>query len=124
IDTRGALSTEQVEEKLRQEIERQNKYDVQYWKLLITETGEAIGCCGLRPYNLNERVYEIGFHIMSSHWRQGYAKEAAKAVIDHAFQTLKVRKLFAGHNPKNSASQAMLLKLGFKSIGEQFYEPT
>jgi RimJ/RimL family protein N-acetyltransferase len=123
IDIRGALNREQVEEKLRQEIERQNKYGVQYWKVIL-KTGEPIGCCGLRPYDLENRVYEIGFHIMSAHWNKGYATEAAKTVINHAFNTMKLPKLFAGHNPKNSTSKAMLIKLGFIFIGTQFYEPT
>jgi len=124
IDIRSALNREHVEEQLRREIDRQNKYGVQYWKVLLKANAEPIGCCGLRPYDLENRVYEIGFHIMSAHWGQGYATEAAKAVINHAFKKMQVPKLFAGHNPKNATSKALLLKLGFSFIGTQFYEPT
>jgi RimJ/RimL family protein N-acetyltransferase len=66
----------------------------------------------------------MGVHIMSSHWGHGYATEAARGVIRYAFEVLKIPKLFAGHNPKNSASRSILLKLGFKYIGDQFYAPT
>ncbi len=105
IDVRGGLNHVQAKEKLQQEIDRQNEFGVQYWKVIFKDTGEAIGCCGLRPYDLPSRFYEIGFHIMSQYWGQGYATEAAKAVIDYAFNSMKVAKLFAGHNPKNSIAE-------------------
>jgi ribosomal-protein-alanine N-acetyltransferase len=124
IDVRGGLNRIQVEEKLRQEIDRQNKYGVQYWKVTVNATGGVVGCCGLRPYELENQVYEIGFHIMSRYWGKGYATEAAKAVINYAFNEMKIPKLFAGHNPKNSTSQKMLMKLGFEFIGSEFYKPT
>jgi len=124
IDSRGGLKPKEAEEKLNQEISRQERFGVQYWKVVLKETGMTIGCCGLRPYDVEANVYEIGFHIMSEHWGKGFATEAARAVIDYAFCTLKVSKLFAGHNPQNKASRAALEKLGFKYIGDQFYAPT
>lgn len=57
-------------------------------------------------------------------WGQGYAKEAVRAVIDYAFTTLCTEKLFAGHNPQNTASHKLLVSLGFSYIGDVFYEPT
>lgn len=54
----------------------------------------------------------------------GYAVEAARAVIDDAFSVLNADGLFAGHNPKNTASAKVLGKLGFEYIGGEFYEPT
>ena len=57
-------------------------------------------------------------------WRQGYAVEAANAVIDYAFAILGANALFAGHNPNNKASQKVLAKQGFHYVGDEFYEPT
>ena len=68
---------------------------------------------GLRPKNLEEKQYEIGFYICTKYWGKGYAFEAADAVIDYSFNKLNVSSLFAGHNPQNKASQHLLLKLGF-----------
>ena len=62
--------------------------------------------------------------MRSKFWRQGYAVEAATAVIGYAFTVLKAEGLFAGHNPQNIASQKVLSKLGFHYIGDEFYEPT
>ena len=46
------------------------------------------------------------------------------AIIDYAFTVLKAKKLFAGHNPNNIASQKVLSKLGFSYVRDEFYEPT
>ncbi|MEW5870964.1 MAG: GNAT family N-acetyltransferase [Chloroflexota bacterium] len=124
IDARGQLSPEQVQQRLEKEIATQQEYGVQYWPIFLLESGEHIGCCGLRPYDLPGQVYEIGFHIRSAHWRQGYAIEAARAVIDYAFRQLGAKALFAGHNPNNQASRALLLKLGFRYTHDEYYPPT
>ncbi len=124
IDTRGKLSEEQVKQRLTEEIKREQEYRVQYWPIFLLETVENVGCCGLRPYDLDKGIYEIGFHIRSNHWRKGYASEAARAVIDHAFNNLKASALFAGHNPKNEPSKHLLEKLGFQYTHDEFYAPT
>lgn len=124
IDLRGGLNAHQVAEKLLQEIERQEQFGVQYWKVILKQTEEIIGCCGLRPYDLPKRVYELGFHFMKQQWGHGYAQEAAKAVINYAFHVMRLPKLFAGHNPGNLVSAAVLIKLGFRRIEDRFYAPT
>lgn len=112
---------EEIENRLKIEIDRNNKYHIQYWPIFELRLKKFIGCCGLRPYKENK--YEIGFHLRPKFWGQGYAVEAAKAVIDYAFKILQA-KLFAGHNPNNTASKKVLSKLGFQYIGDEFYAPT
>lgn len=124
FDSRGPLSREQVEFRLHQEIATQSKHGVQYWPIFLLESGEHIGCAGLRPYDAHKNILEIGFHIRSNHWRKGYASEAAKTVMEYAFTTLKIKGLFAGHNPKNQGSRNLLNKLGFNYIHDEFYKPT
>ena len=124
IDARGQLSAAQVTERLRQEIETERVYGIQYWPIFLLKNGRYIGCCGLRPYDEPKNVPEIGFHICYRHWRQGYAFEAARAVMQYAFNILKVSGLFAGHNPKNGVSRYLLSKLGFRYTHDEFYSPT
>ena len=124
FDGRGPLSHEQVQGRLLQEIATQEKYQIQYWPIFLLESGEHVGCAGLRPYDMSQNILEIGFHIRSECWRQGYASEAARGVMAYAFNTLEVSKLFAGHNPKNKASRSLLLKLGFHYTHDEYYEPT
>lgn len=45
-------------------------------------------------------------------------------MIRYAFEERKADRLFAGHNPKNTASKWVLEKLGFQYTGDEYYEPT
>lgn len=118
----GQFSAEEIASRLDKEIENHITFRVQYWPIFELTSNELIGCCGLRPYK--EEKYEIGFHLRPKFWRQGYATEAAQAVINYAFSILTAPGLFAGHNPNNTASSKVLLKLGFQYMGDEFYEPT
>jgi ribosomal-protein-alanine N-acetyltransferase len=40
----------------------------------------------LRPYGNDKDVLELGFHFRPDYWGQGLAQEAARAVIDFAFE--------------------------------------
>ncbi|NCF64875.1 MAG: GNAT family N-acetyltransferase [Chloroflexi bacterium] len=124
IDARGQLSRDQVRQKLQQEIAAEVNYGIQYWPIFLLSSDEHIGCCGLRPYDLSQKIYEIGFHIRSKQWGLGYASEAARGVIEFAFEDLDVKALFAGHNPQNTTSRNLLEKLGFRYTHDEYYEPT
>jgi RimJ/RimL family protein N-acetyltransferase len=124
IDARGQLSKNQVRERLANEIATAESCDVQYWPIFLLSNDSHVGCCGLRPYELSQRIYEIGFHIRSGYWRRGFASEAARAVIEYAFEALGAAGLFAGHNPKNAASRNLLEKIGFRYTHVEYYAPT
>ena len=124
IDARGSLTDEQIMTRLLGEINCEHNYHVQYFPIFLLKTNEHVGCCGLRPYDLNGNIYEIGFHIRTNQWKKGYAYEAAKAIIEFAFTEMKVSSLFAGHNPNNESSGNILNKLGFTYMRDEFYEPT
>ena len=124
IDARGKLSEQQVRNKLQKEILMEKSQGIQYWPIFLLQTGEHVGCCGLRPYPEAESILEIGFHIRSNHWRFGYGYEAAVATILYAFETLRTKALFAAHHPNNDVSRKLILKLGFTYSHDEFYEPT
>lgn len=118
----GQFSEKDIIDRFNKEISNSKEYRVQYWPIFELASNELIGCCGLRPYAENE--YEIGFHLRPEYWGKGYAREAASAVINYSFTILNAQKLFAGHNPNNTASQKVLNKLGFVYIKDEYYEPT
>lgn len=60
---------------------------------------------------------EIGYVLGREHWRQGYAFEALQAVCEHAFRQLGMRRIEAEVNPANTASNALLQRLGFVREG-------
>jgi RimJ/RimL family protein N-acetyltransferase len=113
-----------AEERLLLELGTQQAHGVQYWPVFLLRGGAHLGCCGLRRYAGEEGVLELGVHIRPEHWRRGYAREAATAVIDHAFGVLGARGLFAGHHPENAPSRALLRDLGFSYVRDEYYPPT
>ncbi len=132
----SAWTVEEVRERLQREIHHEKQYGVQYWPMFERASGEHVGCCGLCPYEQGAPesgarawrakggVAELGFHLHPSHWGRGYATEAAQAVARYGFEVLGVAALFAGHHPKNQASQGVLQKLGFVYTGLSFYPRT
>ncbi|MDL2206923.1 GNAT family N-acetyltransferase, partial [Eubacteriales bacterium OttesenSCG-928-N13] len=124
ISTSGGFTDKQVIERLHTEIRNQAQYGVSYWPLFLLETDEFIGCCGLRPYPAEQGVYELGSHLLPPYWRKGLGSEATRAVIDYAFDVLGVADLFTGHHPENTASAALVKRLGFHYIEDVLYEPT
>lgn len=118
----GKLSMQDIKNRLNQEIAHGKSKSMEYWPIFEIITNKFIGCCGLRPYK--EKEYEIGVHLLPEFWGRGYASESVVAVIKYAFTMLDAEKLFAGHNPKNTASRQLLNRLGFAYIGDQFYAPT
>ena len=120
----GPFSKEQVRQRLAREIETQNAHGIQYWPIFLLASDVHVGCCGLRPYRLDRGICELGFHILKSQWGGGYAAEAARAAMAHAFDSLQVAALFAGHHPANEASRRLLQRLGFRFTHAEYYVPT
>lgn len=123
ISARG-FTPQDIEQRLAREMASEREHSLQYWPVFLLETDEHVGCCGLRARESEQDVPELGFHIASRHWRRGYALEAALRVIDYAFTVLRAPALFAGHNPRNAASRALLARLGFVHTHDELYPPT
>ena len=120
----GPFTREQVQARVAREMANFAAHGVQYWPIFKRESGEHAGCCGLRPYDLDARVFALGFHLLPQHWGKGYAREASLAVIEHAFTSLDASKLFAGHHPQNERSRKTLVALGFEYWRDELYPPT
>ncbi len=120
----GVFTPEDIANRLETELALDARWGVQYFPFFLPESGEFVGCCGLRPYGEQDGVYELGFHLREEFWRRGLAVEAATAMIDYAFTVLGATELKAGHNPDNVGSRAVLGKLGFVYERDEFYPPT
>ena len=80
------------------------------------ESGKVIGY--ILFHMLDEGVYEMGWIFHRQFWRQGYAYEACKAVIDHAFDKLNAHKIFAEAIDADR-SVGLMKKLGMRLEGVQ-----
>jgi RimJ/RimL family protein N-acetyltransferase len=74
---------------------------------------QLIGSCGLAE---RDGEVELGYWIARSYWGQGFATEAARAVVNIA-KALGHQKLVSGHFADNPASGRVLRKAGFRPLG-------
>jgi ribosomal-protein-alanine N-acetyltransferase len=93
------------------------------WALLLRNTGELIGDCGL----VNQQVdgvqeVEIGYHVRRDLWRQGIATEAASACRDYGFNILGRCRLVSLIHPKNTASRRVAEKVGMTLCREALWK--
>ena len=78
---------------------------------------KVIGTVLLFKFDESSSRLELGYALGRAHWGQGFAKEALHAVCHHAFRELSIRRLEAEVHPDNTASNALLQRLGFVHEG-------
>ncbi|MGD9597764.1 MAG: GNAT family N-acetyltransferase [Steroidobacteraceae bacterium] len=81
------------------------------WLALRRQDGTPIGMCGLLKRDALADV-DIGFAYLPEYWGQGYALEAAVAVMEHGQRALGIPRIVAIVSPDNAASIRLLGKLG------------
>ena len=119
----GPFDDAVIASRLASELGNQRDHALAYWPILL-HTGEPVGCCGLKPREPARGIYELGFYLLPAFWGRGLAVEAGRSVIAHAFDTVGVTALFAGHHPENHGSRRALEKLGFRYTHHELYPPT
>lgn len=109
----GAFSNNEVQEWLDRQISRYQKWNFGLWAVILKETEEMIGQCGLtmQPWKEAE-VLEIGYLFNRLFWHKGYATEAAKACKKYAFETLKADEVCSIIRDTNIASQNVAVRNG------------
>jgi RimJ/RimL family protein N-acetyltransferase len=81
----------------------------------IELSGALIGVCGYMPDDLGSA--EIGYWIGRPWWGQGFATEAAGALVGHCFSAAGFERVTCGHFVDNPASAKVIAKLGFRFVG-------
>lgn len=84
------------------------------WAILRKDDDRMIGDLGFKGEPMPEGIVEIGYGLAPSVRNNGYATEAAKALLEWSFATGKVRKVIAECLKENNASIKVLKKLGMK----------
>jgi RimJ/RimL family protein N-acetyltransferase len=78
--------------------------------------GQFLGGMGLVLQPAHQRA-ELGYWLGVPFWGQGYATEAARALIDFGFETLGLNRIFAVHYHTNPASGRVMQRLGMTYEG-------
>jgi RimJ/RimL family protein N-acetyltransferase len=80
------------------------------WIIRVRGGTELAGTAGLRP--LDDIGLEIFYSLAPAAWGRGYATEAARAVVGHALGTLGLAEVLAEVDEGNTASVAVVRRLG------------
>ena len=87
-------------------------------RLMTSHKQEIIGHCGFHgPPEVIGRA-EIGYTVFTPYRGQGFAKEAARALVEWAFAQGE-SEVYASVAPDNQSSLAVVRSLGFTQVGTQ-----
>jgi len=84
---------------------------------IVRDDDALIGTCSLFELSAANRRASFGYALASAQWGNGYALEAARLVVEHAFDVIGLRRLEADVDPRNLASLRLLDRLGFTREG-------
>lgn len=85
------------------------------WAVEVASTGGFIGFCGLMAVGFEASftpAVEIGWRLARDHWGNGYATEAARAVLGFAFDTVGLDEVVSFTTVGNTRSRAVMERLG------------
>lgn len=100
-------------------LENYEKYGFGLWAVILKETGEFIGDCGITIQNIDgEMLPEIGYHIHKQYWRRGFAKEAARAVRDWVFRNTDYDTIYSYMKYTNTGSWRTAMANGMRKVKE------
>ncbi|MCL1899443.1 MAG: GNAT family N-acetyltransferase [Promicromonosporaceae bacterium] len=85
--------------------------------VVVRATRELIGHCGIRP--IPDGRIELLYAYDPTAWGQGYATEAARAVLEYGRAHFEIDELIAMAYPANAASGNVIRKLGFTLMGQE-----
>ena len=84
-----------------------------FYEFAITLDGKQIGAVCVYLDEKHESG-ELGWILNKKYWRNGYATEAALVLKDHVVRNLKVKKLVAHCDARNTASARVMEKIGLR----------
>jgi RimJ/RimL family protein N-acetyltransferase len=98
------------------------RWHLHKWIVELRENNGKIGWVELSKFrgvfDPNEKSrsddVNLGYEFDKAHWGQGFASEAARAVLDHAFAELELERVVAFARKDNVRSTRVLEKLGFR----------
>jgi [ribosomal protein S5]-alanine N-acetyltransferase len=89
------------------------------YQLAVTlkSSGQLIGNCGIRMKTVEARDGDIGYELSPKHWGQGYAIEAARAIVALGFTQFNLHRIWSWCVADNIGSVRVLQKLGMQMEG-------
>nr|WP_269330092.1 GNAT family N-acetyltransferase [Kineosporia babensis] len=96
------------------------------WAVEVKESGELAGLTGLWPMPdiVAPGATEVGWRLAKAHWGKGYAPEAGRAALRHAFEVLELDQVVSMTTVTNQPSRRVMEKLGLtRDPADDFQHP-
>jgi RimJ/RimL family protein N-acetyltransferase len=113
-----AWPLEKAQNRFRNEYLGRPKRTYGLWATTLKNEEKYIGCCGLRPGSDRGKAH-LGYILAKPYWGRGFASEAAKALINVAFTSLRLSRLQADVEQGHVVSEHILRRLGFQYLSRE-----
>ncbi len=111
------LSREESDAMVARIEEHFEQHGFSWWALEVKETGEFIGFTGLAVPKFESHFtpcVEIGWRLAKTHWKRGFATEAAHAALQFGFSSIGLNEIVSFTVPANKPSIAVMERLGMQ----------
>lgn len=100
---------------IQKQLSRYNNEEFGLEVLIDIHSHECVGQSGLVQQIVDGKTHiEIGYHLLDTHWKNGYAQHAAKFFRDLAFSNLGINELISIIHCQNLASQKVAIRIGMQ----------
>ncbi|HEY3825893.1 MAG TPA: GNAT family N-acetyltransferase [Bryobacteraceae bacterium] len=123
----GVLSKSESDAEADRVEEHFSRHEFTFFAAELRESGEFIGCAGLAAPSFEAHFtpcVEIGWRLAQNYWGRGLATEAARAVLRHGFEVLRLNEIVAFTVPANVPSRRIMEKIEMtRDPAEDFDHP-
>jgi RimJ/RimL family protein N-acetyltransferase len=120
--TRSRAESDALLVRLAEEIDRDG---YGFWAVELRETGEVTGFTGLRDIHFVAPftpAVEIGWRLLTPHWGNGYATEAARACLAYGFEQVGLAEIVSFAVPENLPSRRVMERIGMRREPEYDFD--
>ena len=112
------FSDTEAQDWLNKQLARYENDGFGLWAVVLKETDEMIGQCGLTMQDIEGRqVVEVGYLFQKAFWHKGYCTEAAMACKEYAFERLNIDEVYSIIRDNNLPSQRVAKRNGMAVSG-------
>ncbi|UPW84320.1 GNAT family N-acetyltransferase [Lysinibacillus sp. Ag94] len=104
------------EEEAKKFVSENSGEQAKYFPVILKSDNIVIGHIVFHQY-FGEHTYEIGWVLNPNYYNNGYASEAAKAVLNYGFKEMQLHRIIATCQPENIPSYRVMEKIGMRREG-------
>jgi RimJ/RimL family protein N-acetyltransferase len=116
----GAWSRDRTARTIRRMRELDIENGFGFYPVVVKGLGKVIGHCGLGLLEQSPEI-EVAYLLDTPYWGQGYASEAVRAIIAHAFSRLEISRIVAVAFPGNVRSIGVMRSVGMTPMGLAYH---